>query len=329
MAAASREARPRPAIQPIRTTGPGHSYQAVRARMAFKSPAWMATPLSPLSRPSPMYPDSEEERMKEHDKAAVERLEPRSRRPSISEPGLQTVKLRPISQLALPTPLTLDARTPPLSAPLLPPPHFRKLTIAEESRNTLLRDLEADRTGPPPQAYERRGSAPPGAILARNMQLQRQRAHLRRQGFVGSYGGREPDLLVMPVELRRLSTIATPSTDGGMPSPYPMNGRLTTRVVIHSRNRKPVVLTRTFDLDELRATIPSPRQTPGAQSSRRSSMATLRLPTPTNRPASPALLAASREGRRHSSAGVHGLDPQGSPALERRGSVQGLTPVPM
>ncbi|KAL6413551.1 uncharacterized protein AUP68_03066 [Ilyonectria robusta] len=340
MATASRESRPRPAIQPIRTTGPGHSYQTARARMAFKSPAWMATPLSPLSRPLPMYPDSDDERMREHDKAAVERLELRSRKSSSAEGSPRTVALKPVSDLALPTPLSLDARRSPLSGPVtgplsgplsgpfIPPSSHRRSTIAEESRSFLLRESEADRTRPPPRAFERRGSAPPGAILARNMQLQRQLGQPGRRGSIGSHSLREPDLFVLPVELRRLSTIATPNSDGAIPSPYPVEGRLTTRVVIHSRNQKPLVLTRTFDLDELRATIPNPRPVPSAQSSRRSSVATLRPPTNTPQPTSPPLSAARKE-RRHSTAGLYGLEPHRSPGLERRAARQVLTPIPI
>ncbi|KAH7156362.1 hypothetical protein EDB81DRAFT_840500 [Dactylonectria macrodidyma] len=332
MATASRESRPRPPIQPIRTTGPGHSYQAVQARMAFKSPTWMSTPLSPLSRPSPMYPDSDDDRMREHDKAAVDRLEPRSRKSSSGEPSPRNVSLKPISDLALPTPLSLDARRSPLSgpitSPLTPSPGHRRMTIAEETQKFLLREPRTERNGPPPLAIERRGSAPSTAILSRNIQLQRQLGHLGRRGSIDSRHGREPELYVMPVELRRLSTIATPARDGALPSPYPVDGRLTTRVVIHSPNKKPLVLTRTFDLDELRATIPNPRPVPGSQSTRRASTATLHPSTAVARPVSPFLSATQKE-RRHSSAGITGLDPHRSPGLERRVTRQVLAPVPI
>jgi hypothetical protein len=330
MATASRETRLRPSIQPIRTTGPGHGSQAVHARMAFKSPAWLAMPCSPMSRPPLMYPDSEDERMREHDKAAVDRLEPRSRNSPNPEMPPRTVALKPISEFTLASPLSHPHQRPPLSAPLLPLPGYRRPTIAEETRSMLLHDVEQDRLAPPPHALGRRGSAPSGVVRARNVQLQRQREHLRRRGLIGPYRSREPDLLVVPVELRRLSTIATHSGDSEMPSPHPVDGHLTTRVVIHSRNRKPLVLTRTFDLNELRATIPEHVQTPGLPSSRRASMTTLQVPTPITgtRPRSPVPSALLRE-RRHSSAGPPVSDPHRSPRFENRGHRPRFAAVPM
>ncbi|KAH7155559.1 hypothetical protein B0J13DRAFT_228558 [Dactylonectria estremocensis] len=332
MATASRESRSRPPIQPIRTTGPGHSDQAVRARMAFKSPAWMSTPLSPLCRPSPMYPDSDDDRMREHDKAAVDRLDPRSRKSSSAEPSPRNLSLKPTSDLALPTPLSLDARRSPLSGPitgpLTPSPSYRRMTIAEETRKFLLREPRTEINWPLPRAIERRGSAPSTASLSRNIQFQRQLGQLGRPGSIDSRHSREPDLYVMPVELRRLSTIATPTKDGAMPSPFPVDGRLTTRVVIHSPNQKPRALTRTFDLDELRATIPNPGSVPGCQGSRRASTATLHPSTAVARPVFP-FSSANRRERRHSSAGTTGISPHRSPGLERRATRQALAAIPI
>ncbi|KAL2675302.1 hypothetical protein Neosp_011486 [[Neocosmospora] mangrovei] len=252
MTTTATEARARPAIEPIRTTGPELNTRSFRARMALKSPTWSASPLSPRSLPLPGCQELRDEQMRKHDKMAVDRLEPRNRDSSKLEPSLRNVSLRPIAELALPSPNTLPARHSPLSAPLFAPPVYRRPTIVEETRIMLLQGQDGEQDGHVSQAYDRRQSAPSGVLHARAIQIARQREHLRRRGFVGSYRPREAELLVMPIELRRLSTI----TGAEPPSPCPVDGQLTTRVVVHSRGRKPLVLTRTFDLDELRATLP-------------------------------------------------------------------------
>lgn len=272
-----------------------------------------------MSRPPLMYPDSEDERMREHDKAAVDRLEPRSRNSPSPELPPRTLALKPMSEFALASPLAYAHQHPPLSAPLLPLPGYHRPTMAEETRSMLLHDVKQEMLAPLPHALGRRGSAPSGVIRARNVQLQRQREHLRRRGLIGPYRSREPDLLIIPVELKRLSIIATHSGDSEMPSPHPVDGRLTTRVVIHSRNRKSLVLTRTFDLNELRATITEHVQTPGLPSSRRASMTSLHVPTPITgtRTRSPLPSAPMRES--HSSAGPPVSDAHRSPRFENRG----------
>ncbi|CAM1504491.1 Fc.00g020820.m01.CDS01 [Cosmosporella sp. VM-42] len=326
------EGRRRP--QPIRTSGPDVNTRSIRSRMAFKDPAWSASPCSPLSRPLPMYPESGEERMKEHDKSIVERLEPRSRRNSPNmEPSLRRVSLRPISEVALPSPRTAAlAGRPPLSAPLLPPPEFRRPTMIEETRNMLLHAPGADR-GVPTQVFERRMSAPPGALLARNIQLQRQREYMRRRGLVGSYHPREADLMVIPVEYRRLSTIA-PNTDGGLLTPFPQDGRLTIRVVIYSRGRKPVVLTRTFDLDELRATIPDRSPSPHDPAIREGSKATIscgpkipHFPPPSDFGQSTGINCYSPDPNHHFTTDVSWF--RRTPGLDRRFQRLEVSPVPM
>lgn len=319
MTTTATEARARPAIEPIRTTGPELNTRSFRARMALKSPAWSASPLSPRSLPLPGCQELRDEQMRQHDKMAVGRLESRSRDSSKLEPSLRNVSLRPIAELALPSPNTLPARRSPLSAPLFAPPVYRRPTIVEETRNMLLQGQDGEQGGHLSQAYGRRQSAPPGVLHARAMQIAREREHLRRRGFVGSYRPREAELLVMPVELRRHSTI----TGAEPPSPCPVDGRLTTRVVVHSRGRKPLVLTRTFDLDELRATLPRVSPVDRADQGRRASVATLQPPSTANRQSSPGLIAE----RRHSHGALPVLSPQRSPAAERRSSRQGLSSV--
>ncbi|RSL84983.1 hypothetical protein CEP51_003578 [Fusarium floridanum] len=311
MTTTSTEARARPAIEPIRTTSPELT-RSFRARMSLKSPVWSASPLSPRSLPLPGCQELRDEQMRQHDKMAVDRLESRSRDSSKLEPSLRNVSLRPIAELALPSPNTLPARRSPLSAPLFAPPVYRRPTIVEETRNMLLQGQEGEQDGHLSRSYDRRQSAPSGVLHARALQIVRQREHLRRRGFVGAYRPREAELLVMPVEMRRLSTI----TGAEPPSPCPVDGRLTTRVVVHSRGRKPLVLTRTFDLDELRATLPRVSPVDQANRSRRASVATLQPSSTATRPSSPGLITE----RRHSHGALPAPSPQRSPAGDRRSS---------
>ncbi|KAM5358181.1 hypothetical protein ACJZ2D_015523 [Fusarium nematophilum] len=326
MTTTATEARSRPAIEPIRTSGPDLSDRPLQARFPFKSPAWSASPLSPRSLPLPQYQESRDKRMREHDMAAVDRLG--SRRvgsPKPAEPSLRNVSLRPIAELALPTPSTLPSRRSPLSAPLFAPSVYRRPTIAEETRNMLLSEPDSEHGVDEVHPYARRQSAPGGVFHARAMQLARQRGHLlRRRGFVGSSQPCEAELWVAPRELRRLSTIASHS-NGEPPSPCPKDGRLTTRVIVHSRGQKPRVITRTFDLDELRATLPKASPVDRWGPSRRASAATLQPPTASTRPSSPAFVSE----RRHSYSTLPGPDSHRLSVLERRGSRQELPPVAM
>lgn len=233
--------------------------------------------------------------------------------------SLRNVSLRPIAELALPSPSTLPSRRSPLSAPLFAPQVFRRPTLAEETRSMLLQESDS---GPRRDSlsldYERRQSAP-GPLHTRAMQIARQRDHVHRRRLAASYRPREPEILVQPVELRRLSTL--PLSDAEPPSPYPEDGRLTTRVVVHSPGKKSLVLTRTFDLDELRATLLP--ISPVEQTDRRASVTTLQPPVSTSRSSSPGY-----SGRRRSSYGTlpRKINSR-SPSVERRGSRQNIPPV--
>jgi hypothetical protein len=76
--------------------------------------------------------------------------------------------------------------------------------------------------------------------------------------------GIQPDVFVMPVELPKGLRPAVKSSTrmGEVLSPIPDGGHYTVRVVVHSGNNRHFGLTRQFDVDALRATIPdnmSPR----------------------------------------------------------------------
>ncbi|SPJ71164.1 uncharacterized protein FTOL_00892 [Fusarium torulosum] len=319
---ATAEVRPRPAIEPIRTSGPGLTVRSLRSRIIQKSPSWTPSPLSPRSLPLPRLREVRDENIEQDDEMGIDLQESQKREPSKLEPSLRNVSLRPITEMSLPSPSssTLPPRPSPLSAPLCAPPVFRRPTLAEETRNMLLRESDAEqRRDSAPLEYERRQSAPGGVAHARALQLVRHRDHLRRRWMVGSYRPREPEILVLPVELRRFSLMS--SSDAEPSSPYPVDGRLTTRVAVHSPGKKTLVLTRTFDLDELRATLPASIER--IEEVRRASVVTPHPPPHNSRPSSPGL---SRE-RRHSYGALPRTASSRSPSSERRGSRQGFRPV--
>ncbi|KAI1068352.1 hypothetical protein LB507_004557 [Fusarium sp. FIESC RH6] len=322
MTMASAEARPRPAIEPIRTSGPDLNIRSLRSRIIQKSPSWTPSPLSPRSLPLPRLRVARDEDVEQNDDMDVDPRE-KPRRDSLrQEASLRNVSLRPMSELGLPSPSPLRSSHSPLSAPLFPPQVFRRSTLTEETRGRLLRESDAEpRWGSMPLDYERRQSAPGGPLHTRAIQIARQRDQLHRRRLAGSDRPREPEIFVQPVELRRLSVL--PSSDAEPPSPHPVDGRLTTRVVVHSPGKKAVVLTRTFDLDELRATLPP--ISPVEQTDRRASVTSLQLPLTSSRSSSPGYPQSRRSSygalpRKH-------LSP--SPVSDRRGLRQSLPPVPI
>ncbi|UZP33035.1 hypothetical protein NXS19_000851 [Fusarium pseudograminearum] len=275
MTTATAEARSRPAIEPIRTTGPDLNVRSLRSRIVQKSPSWTPSPLSPRSLPIPRVRLARDDDTAQDDGMNVDQVESPKLDPLKQDANLRNVSLRPIAELALPSPSTLPSRRSPLSAPLFAPHVFQRPTLAEETRSMLLHAPGSDsRRNSVFLDRERRQSAPGGPLHTRAIQIARQRDDLHRRRLAGSYRPREPEILVQPTELRRLSML--PSSDTGPPSPYPVDGRLTTRVVVHSPGKKSLVLTRTFDLDELRATLPP--ISPVEQTDRRASVACLQPP---------------------------------------------------
>ncbi|KAF9773563.1 hypothetical protein IL306_008598 [Fusarium sp. DS 682] len=324
MTTVAAEARPRPAIEPIQTSGPILNVRSLRSRIIQKSPSWTPSPLSPHSRPLPQLREPKNDDMEQDQEMEVDQLEPRKRDLSKLESSLRNVSLRPVAQLSLPSPSisTLPSRRSPLSAPLLAPPVFRRPTLAEEARSMLLQESDAERGDESAHTeYERRQSAPGGPLHARAMHLARQRELHRRRWIAAPDRPREPEIYVLPIEFRRLSQLS--ASDAEVSSPYPPDRRLTTRVVVHSPGRKSIILTRTFDLDELRATLPPMSPAERHQDDRRASVVTLHPPSVSSRASSPGV---SRE-RRHSHGALPGIDPKQSPAFERRGSRQGFHPV--
>ncbi|KAF5530011.1 hypothetical protein FPHYL_14148 [Fusarium phyllophilum] len=174
MTTVASEARPRPPIEPIQTSGPGLNVRSLRSRIIQKSPSWTPSPLSPHSRPLPQLREPKDDDMKHDDDTKVDQLELRKRDLPRLESGLRNVSLRPIAPLSLQSPglSTLPCRPSPLSAPLLAPPVFQRPTLADETRSMLLQESDAERGGGSPHVdYERRQSAPGGPLHARAVHL--------------------------------------------------------------------------------------------------------------------------------------------------------------
>ncbi|GKU03908.1 hypothetical protein FLAG1_06439 [Fusarium langsethiae] len=316
MTTATAEARSRPAIEPIRTTGPDLNVRSLRSRIIQKSPSWTPSPLSPHSLPLPRLRVVRDDDAAQDDRTDVGQLDSPKLDLLKQESNLRNVFLRPITELVLPSPSTLPSRRSPLSAPLFAPQVFQRPTLAEETRSMLLHAPGSElRRHSVFLDHERRQSAPGGPLHTRAMQITRQ----RDRRLAGSYRPREPEILVQPIELRRLSLL--PSSDTEPPSPYPVDGRLTTRVVVHSPGKKSLVLTRTFDLDELRATLPP--ISPVEQMDRRASVACLQPPLNISRSSSP----IHPRDRRNSHGAIPRTSHSRSPPGGRKGSRQNMPPV--
>lgn len=311
--------RSRPYIEPIRTSLLDLGRYSMRRSPDFQdTPIFSASSVSPTCKLPPLRSQSNEGMFEDHysdcDTPRAVRRTPR-------------ICLQPLSELDLPTPKsTVPARLSPLSAQTLEPPAFWREASAEESRNLPAYASQREQVPLPSELYGRRQSAPTGAQIARNV-----RGHVRQQS-AGRRESRVPDIMVMPVDIRRLSNVV-PMGEHTPPSPFPREGRLTIRVVLHSPGRKPMVLMRSFDVDELRATIPD-APPPLAQTSpalRRVSINTS-LASSAMFPSSlsPTWPSPPMTGRRHSSGAIRASEPPpSSAAVERRASRQEVSLVPM
>ncbi|QGI76546.1 hypothetical protein CEK25_001452 [Fusarium fujikuroi] len=307
MTTVASEARPRPLIEPIQTSGPGLNVRSLRSRILQKSPSWTPSPLSPHSRPLPQLREPKDDDMEQDVDTKVDQSEPRKRDIPKLESGLREGEGRRGEERE-------RKRKGKRKGEERKGKREEKIMDNKES--------DAERGSESPHVdYERRQSAPGGPLHARAMHLARQREHHRRRWIAASHRSREPEVFVLPVELRRLSQLS--SSDAEASSPYPSERRLTTRVAVHSRGRKSIILARTFDLDELQATLPVVSPLERHKENRRASVVTLQPPSVSSRASSPGV---SHE-RRHSHGVLPRVDAKPSPAFERRGSRQGCGPV--
>ncbi|KAK3382499.1 hypothetical protein B0T24DRAFT_16917 [Lasiosphaeria ovina] len=259
------QTRWRPNIRPLYTErGPPSTPGLYSSRSSLYS-ASMRSP----NMPSPMYPSSPgyDQAMRRHERAMLESLDQRGRPGQAGQPSqlesqnLQSVaqnrSLFPIAEqnlrrasLASPPPRP-SARSPRSPGRLM---HRPRQTLAAETRSILLSGI------PDPQTLAERRQSLPLSFPVGRRGSHHVRQELQAWGHVYFGNGSEASCFVAAVALRRPSE-ASSGDDG------PARSREHRRVTIRARvrpcalDRKPFLLQRTFDMDELRATVPEPSPT--------------------------------------------------------------------
>ena len=282
-----------PHLQPIwteprRSGGGGYPPSPYTARDAAYSPGTRSPNMPSLLYPrSPGYDHS----MRRHERAMVDRLDQRNWPAPLESPTSRGLPrgLSPITELRSngnlrpyqPQPHSHSYNRSPRSPDRPLPAEYdypRRPTLADESRSILL--SRAPEPRPAAQATsslaERRRSLPPSFPAARRAARQR-RQELHAWGHVYLGNGSEADCFVSPVGLRRLSDASSGEENAAADRErerereYRRQSRLTIRARVRPRalERKPFILQRTFDMDELRATVPEAE--PTSPSSRRQS----------------------------------------------------------
>lgn len=240
---------------------------------ATPSPAGLSpSPMSPRALPSPMYPRSYDGSMRTQERALVDSLNQRSRHPSLASPAtlvpideqlplaarFEKVTILPPIQWnhGLPSPTSPHLPSPKLEVPV--PERYRPASVAAASR------------GPPPPrqltrpglAVDRRASAPAvPQLAARRGSAIESRERLRAWGH-RVYGNAESAHAFVIARSLRRPRGATMEADGAVAGRQQQQPRLpsrqTVRAIIHPRapERKPFLIQRNFDMDQLRATIP-------------------------------------------------------------------------
>ncbi|KAK0731838.1 hypothetical protein B0H67DRAFT_597645 [Lasiosphaeris hirsuta] len=230
------------------------------ARSSLYSPS-----LRSPNMPSPMYPSSPgyDYAMRRHERAMVDSLErgrpaePRTHRDpsrSLSPIAEQSWARRRASMVDLAPP------RPPVPSPMSsgqPMQHPRTRTLVAETRSILL--AGAPQSQAAITIAERRQSLPPSFPGGRR-NSQQVREELQAWGHVYYGNGSEANCFVSAVALRRLSEASSADEDSpGDKTPKGHNQvSIRARVRPVALDRKPFLLQRTFDMDELRATVPEP-----------------------------------------------------------------------
>ncbi|KAK4149970.1 hypothetical protein C8A00DRAFT_18424 [Chaetomidium leptoderma] len=301
------QTRSRPELRPVWTGNDQHPAHPRTSPYSATSPLYSAS----LSLPSPMYPASPgyDHTMRAHERALVERLDrfdQRGRRGSQQSPTTarslsaiseQTLSARRVSVASLPPP---RAPAPsPRSPSVMQYPGTQ--TLAARTREILL-DGVLDRlprpaSGSTDSIYSRRQSLPPGFPSARRNSRQI-RGELQDWGHVYFGNGPIADCFVSAAALRRHSDSSSADEDAANKA-SPSGGR--NQVTIRARvrpcalDRKPFVLERTFDMYELRATIPELSPVSATSARRPSTELPSRSPLPASRRRS-SMAASAKHG---------------------------------
>lgn len=262
--------RHRPNLPPVwadRDEQPDHHLAPYAARSSpLSSPVFRTDGL-----PSAMYPSSGYDRsMRQHERAMVDSLDQRGRQfESQRSPNLarslsciveQGMDSRRASIISLPPP---RAPAPSPETPFMLQ-YPRRQTLAAETRSILLSGIPDGLPRAAVTIDERRPSLPfLSQAPRRNSQAVRQ--ELQAWGHVFLLNGSEAQCFVSALALRRASESSSPADENCQQlkekeKPLEQRRQITVRVRVRpcALDRKPFLLTRTFDMDLLRATIPKP-----------------------------------------------------------------------
>ncbi|KAL2270830.1 hypothetical protein VTJ83DRAFT_201 [Remersonia thermophila] len=264
------QARSRPVLEPVRTT---HEQYPASSRPSI-------TVTAPTPAPTPVHPASSqayEQAMRAHERALLDRLdrldrlEQHERRDSVHTPAAARSMPPTSPQQSLDARRASTAALPPPRTPAVYAQHPRPQTLADRTRQLLL-DGMADGLPrlSPPRVDDGRAFLPPLAGTFRRSSGQHVRDELQEWGHVCLGNAVFADCYVSAVALRRHSDSSS-ADEGAAAREPPSDGR--NRVTIRARvrpgalDRKPFLLRRTFDMDQLRATVPD--RTPSPTASRR------------------------------------------------------------
>lgn len=291
------QARPRPSLQPLFTEY--HNLEGYpRSAFSVAYSPYSSSPGSPrTARPMPslVFPSPREVSPRRHDRAPLESYEPSRRRGSTSPEGHHR-NLRPIAEYSPTSPRAFwqppaasfsQARR---SSGYQIPRHLsqvpRRQSIVEETRSLLLTGIPSEHVrsiGRAMARSERRRSLPNSPLTARRRHSHAVREQLRVWGHVYYGNAVSADCFVVAVALRRPSdtpsvgkedeaseqpaaVAAADTDDKPAGKAITARGRVTIRARVRPRDieRRPFILQRSFDLDEIRSTIPDPPATPSS-----------------------------------------------------------------
>lgn len=257
-------------------------------RTAFRthrSPLPSLSPLTAKPLPSPLQPSTPgyDVGMRHHERVMVESLDGRGRQESLSSDRQPGRSLSPIEEQAMAARvghLTMESQSPMFAAsPTLPftapntPINYQQVphhsgsgrSIVDETRSMLLSGMSAEQANDLGAVANRRLSVPVDALQkARRQSLAiLQPDMLQTWGHVYFNEPAKADVFVAPSALRRPS--------GGEQADGIDGNHVAIRARIRPRNKdhRPFLIARSFDIGELRTTLPTTPSTP--TSSRRPS----------------------------------------------------------
>ncbi|OHE91135.1 hypothetical protein CORC01_13582 [Colletotrichum orchidophilum] len=319
------ENHPRPSLNPLWTPSYNHGgfprSSSSSARPTAPSSYYSPSDRSPKSLPTPVFP-SNDGSMRQHERAMVDRLGSNLRQAQGAgglSPPKSSNRPTPLSPLAKHSasdgrrysaapisPRRPGPPPPPSATPVSPPvgSSGRRQTLAAETRSMLLAGLGDE--------AQRRQSVAGAGYLARSKEVEKRikLEQLRAWGHVYLGDAKTSDVFVQAVAFRRKSDASTNSDNsaGGSLPPMPPTPTLppdqtVIRALVRPRalDRKPFVIQRTLDIEQLRSTVADPLpSSPSAHQRQRPSLHSL-ASSPSPNVSSPRPSAA----RRRSSSAIH------------------------